>query len=132
MTLPLSMAQQIAQAAIAFEEQRLGRKPSSVTVVLGGDTLVITMDGVLSPAEKSLAASPAGAAKLQEFHQQLFQLSSDPMRSEIKRITGWKYAKTTRIKRPQPCRCSRSGRWCRCSSSPVACLRTVGTEHEPM
>src|SRR5476651_2333188 len=87
MTLPLSMAQQIAQAAIAFEEQRLGRKPSSVTVVLGGDTLVITMHGVLSLAEKSLAASPASAAKLQEFHQQLFQLSSDPLRQEI-RITG--------------------------------------------
>ena len=88
MTQPHSMAQQIAQTAIAFEKQRLGRKPSSVTVVLGGDTLVITMHGVLSPAEKALAASPAGAAKLQEFHQQLFQLSSDPLRQAIKRITG--------------------------------------------
>jgi uncharacterized protein YbcI len=88
MTQPHSMAQQIAQTAIAFEEQRLGRKPTSVTVVLGGDTLVITMHGVLSPAEKALAASPAGAVQLQEFHQQLFQLSSDPLRQEIKRITG--------------------------------------------
>ncbi len=82
------MAQQIAQTAIAFEEQRLGRKPTSVTVVLGGDTLVITMHGVLSPAEQALAASPAGAAQLQEFHQHLFQISSDPLRREIKRITG--------------------------------------------
>lgn len=88
MTQPLSMAQQIAQSAIAFEEQRLGRKPKSVTVVLGGDTLVITMHGVLSRAEMTLAASPAGVAKLQEFHQNLFQLSSDPLRQEIKRITG--------------------------------------------
>src|ERR1700730_6667595 len=88
MTQPLSMAQQIAQTAIAFEKQRLGRKPTSVTVVLGGDTLVITMHGVLSPAEQALAASPAGAAQLQEFHQQLFKLSSDPLRQEIKRITG--------------------------------------------
>ena len=88
MTQPHSMAQQIAQTAIAFEEQRLGRKPTSVTVVLGGDTLVITMHGVLSPAEKALAASPAGAAQLQEFHQQLFNVSSDPLREEIRRITG--------------------------------------------
>jgi uncharacterized protein YbcI len=88
MTQPHSMAQQIAQTAIAFEEQRLGRKPTSVTVVLGGDTLVITMHGVLSPAEKVVAASPAGAAQLQEFHQRLFQLSSDPLRREITRITG--------------------------------------------
>jgi uncharacterized protein YbcI len=85
---PHSMAQQIAQTAIAFEEQRLGRKPTSVTVVLGGDTLIITMHGVLSPAEKALAASPAGATQLQEFHQQLFKISSDPLRQEIKRITG--------------------------------------------
>ena len=88
MTQPHSMAQQIAQTAIAFEEQRLGRKPTSVTVVLGGDTLVITMHGVLSPAEQALASSPAGAAQLQEFHQLLFKLSSDPLRREIKRITG--------------------------------------------
>jgi uncharacterized protein YbcI len=82
------MPQQIGQSAIAFEEQRLGRKPTSVTVLLGGDTLVITMHGVLSPAEKILAASPEGAAKLQELHQQLFRLSSDPLKQEIKRITG--------------------------------------------
>jgi uncharacterized protein YbcI len=88
MAQALSMARQIAQTAIAFEEQRLGRKPTSVTVMVVGDTLVITMHGVLSPAEKALAASPEGAANLQELHQQLFQLSSDPLRQEIKRITG--------------------------------------------
>ena len=88
MTQPISMAQQIAQVAIAFEEQRLGRKPTSVTVLLRGDTLVITMHGVLSPAEQALSASPAGAAQLQEFHQQLFKASSDPLRREIRRITG--------------------------------------------
>ncbi len=82
------MAQQIAQSAIAFEEQRLGRKPKSATVVIGGDTLVITMHGVLSPAEMFLAASPAGAAHLQEFHRHLFDHSSDPLRQEIRRITG--------------------------------------------
>jgi uncharacterized protein YbcI len=88
MTHPHSMAQQIAQTAIAFEEKRLGRKPESVTVILGGDTLVITMHGVLSAAEKALAASPAGAAQLQEYHRQLFEHSSGPLRQEIKRITG--------------------------------------------
>lgn len=88
MARPPSMTQQIAQTAIAFEEQRLGRKPTSVTVVLGGDTLVITMHGVLSPAEKALATNTVGAAQLQEFHQQLFHHSSDPLRREIKRITG--------------------------------------------
>src|SRR5260370_42272031 len=82
------MAQQIAQTAIAFQEQLLGRKPTSVTVVLGGDTLTIAMHGVFSPAEKAPAASPAGATQLQDFHQQLFKLSSEPLRQETRRITG--------------------------------------------
>ena len=83
-----SMAQQIGQAASAFEHERTGHAPKSVTVVLSEETLVITLHGALSPAEKALAKSPAGAAEMQEFHRQLFSNSADPMRQEIKRITG--------------------------------------------
>ena len=83
-----TMAQQIAQAASAFEQLRTGHGPKSVTVVLSEDTLVITLHGALSPAEKALAQTPAGAAQVQEFHRQLFVDSSEPLREEIKRITG--------------------------------------------
>ncbi len=83
-----TMAQQIALAASAFEEQTTGHVPRSVTVVLNDDTLVITMHGALSPAEKALAESPAGAAQVQKFHQQLFANASEGLRQEIKRITG--------------------------------------------
>ena len=83
-----SMAQQIAQAAIAFERRRTGRPPNNVTVVLTADTLVITLHGVLSPAEKALAKNSAGAAQVEEFHQQLFVNSSDELLEEIRRITG--------------------------------------------
>jgi len=83
-----SMAQQIAQAASAFEHQRTGQLPKSVTVVLSENTLVITLHGALSPAERALAKSPAGAAQVQEFHRQLFANASDSLRQEIKRITG--------------------------------------------
>ena len=81
-------AQQIAQAAGAFERKRTGHGPQTVSVVLNGDTLVITLHGALSPAEKALAQSPAGAAKVQEFHQQLFANSAESYRQEIERITG--------------------------------------------
>jgi uncharacterized protein YbcI len=50
--------------------------------------LVITLQGVLSPAEKALAKSPAGAVEVQQFHRQLFASASDPLLQEIKRITG--------------------------------------------
>lgn len=84
-----TMAQQIAQVAITFEQRRTGNHgPKSVTVVLSAGTLVITLHEALSPAEKDLAKTAAGAAQLQEFHRQLFANSSDWLRQEIKRITG--------------------------------------------
>jgi uncharacterized protein YbcI len=81
-------AQQIAEAASAFEQRRTGHAPKSVTVVLSEETLVITLHEALSPAEKALAKTPAGAAQVQNFHRQLFLNSSDSLRQEIQRITG--------------------------------------------
>jgi uncharacterized protein YbcI len=84
----LTMAQQVARAASEFQQQQTGHAPKAVTVVLSEDTLVVTLHGALSPAEKDMAKSPAGAAKMQEFHRQLFASSSESLRQEIQRITG--------------------------------------------
>jgi uncharacterized protein YbcI len=83
-----SMAKQIALAAITFEQQRTGHAPKSVTTVMSDETLVVTLHGALSPAEQALAKSPEGAARVQEFHQELFDDAGDLLRHEIKRITG--------------------------------------------
>lgn len=87
-TVALSMAQQVAAAASAFQRRRTGRAPKAVTVVLSEDTLVVTLHEALSPAEKALASSPDGAAQVQEYHRQLFQSSAHAQREEIHRITG--------------------------------------------
>ena len=83
-----TMAQQIAEAAIRFEASHNGHVPDSATVVLSEDTLVVTLHGSLSPAERALAKTPDGAAQVQEFHRQLFSSSSESLRDEIERITG--------------------------------------------
>jgi uncharacterized protein YbcI len=83
-----AMAQEVAQVAIAYQTERTGHAPASVTVVLSEDTLVITLHDALTEAEKAMALSPAGAAQVQEFHRQLFLNSADSLRKEIKRITG--------------------------------------------
>jgi uncharacterized protein YbcI len=89
-------AQQIAQAAIAFEQRRTGNHlPKSVTVVLSEGTLVITLHEALSPAERALSRTPVGAAQVQEFHRQLFANSSDSLRQEIQRITGMEVREAT-------------------------------------
>jgi uncharacterized protein YbcI len=83
-----SISEQIAQASSAFEQRRTGHAPKSVSVVLDGDTLVITLRGALSPAETTLARTPAGEARMQEYHRQLFASSAGSLLEEIKRITG--------------------------------------------
>jgi len=90
-----SKAQQIAHAATSFERQTTGRPPGSVTVVLSEETLVITLRGVLSPAEIALARSPEGSAQLREFHRQLFATASGPLRQAIRRITGVEVCEAT-------------------------------------
>ena len=83
-----SVAQNVARAAIRFQEQWTGHRPTAVTVVVSGDTLVVTLHGAFSPAEIALARTREGALKVQEFHRQLFANSSEGLREEIRRITG--------------------------------------------
>src|ERR1017187_2186234 len=87
-TTKLTMAQQVAKAVMAYQKKTTGHAPKAVTVVLSEETLVIAMHEALSPAEKDMAKNPAGAAKVQEFHRQLFSTCSQPLRDEIQRITG--------------------------------------------
>ena len=86
--LKSTMAKQIARAALAFEQTRTGLKPEAVTVVLSDNTVMITLQGALSPAERDLAKSPVGATQVQDFHRQLFTSAADSLRREIQRITG--------------------------------------------
>lgn len=71
-----------------FHSERTGHSPKSATVVLSGETLVITLHEALSEAERKLASTPEGAARVQEFHRQLFSSSDEALRAEIRRITG--------------------------------------------
>ena len=83
-----TITDQVAQMASSLQQQRTGHAPKTVNVILSNDTLVVTLHEALSPAEQVMAKTPKGAARMQEFHRQLFQSSADSLRTEIKRITG--------------------------------------------
>jgi uncharacterized protein YbcI len=83
-----TQAQRIAEAAMNYEKLRTGHSPHSVTVVLSGETLVVTLHGALSPAERALAETPTGTAELQAYRRQLFDTSATDFLKEIKDITG--------------------------------------------
>ena len=76
-----TVAQQIAQAAIAFEQRRTGHAPKSVAVVLSGDTLVITLHGALSPAEK-------GRDLLKQVRTHLIETARPVMEAMVEGATG--------------------------------------------
>lgn len=83
-----NIAERIARTASAFEQERTGRIPKSVLVVLSDDLLVVTLQGALSTAEKELCRTPAGAAQVEELHRHLFAVSSESLRREIRTVTG--------------------------------------------
>ena len=83
-----TMAQQIARAVSTFGRQRTGYMSRSVTLVLSKNTLVITPDGALSPAEEALIQNPAGAVLLQEYHRELFANAYGRLR-QGRSTPGW-------------------------------------------
>jgi uncharacterized protein YbcI len=84
----LTTAKQIAGAAAAFDQRTNGRLPSTVTVVLSEDAVIITLRGTFSPAETALAKSGESAAQLRELHRNLFSTACEPLRRQIRQITG--------------------------------------------
>jgi uncharacterized protein YbcI len=84
----LSMAKQIAEAVGAFELRTGSYLPKSISVVMSECTLVITLQGALSPIEQTLAQSAKGADRLQDFHHALFANTPGSLRQEIQKITG--------------------------------------------
>ncbi len=82
------MTQQLAQVARTLQQKRTGVAPTAATAIVSENTLVVTMEDALTPAEKALVRTPQGAAQVREFHRQLFASSSESMREQIKTITG--------------------------------------------
>ncbi|MFM7521527.1 MAG: Na-translocating system protein MpsC family protein [Planctomycetota bacterium] len=91
MTTPVaeaSVSKELAGIALAMQTERTGHAPKAVTVVTGPETVVVTLHEALTPAEKLLARSAAGAAKVEEYHRALFAVSCDELRREVQRLTG--------------------------------------------
>lgn len=86
--LKMGAAKQLAEVARQFEIQRTGRTPESATALVVDHSLVITVRGKLSPADKLLTKSPIGAAQVRELHRQLFHTTCHSLLQEIEEITG--------------------------------------------
>lgn len=91
------MAEQIAQVVTAYQQQWTSHEPDSVSVVLSGETVLVTQNGALPPTDHATAQSQEDAAKVQESLGQFFVDAGDTLRQEIKRITGMEVREATAV-----------------------------------
>lgn len=84
----VDFSKELAQIALSMQSERTGHTPKAVTVVASDETVVLTLHEALTPAEKILARTEHGAAKVEQYHRALFAVSCDELRNEIQRLTG--------------------------------------------
>lgn len=85
---PANFTKELAQIALSMQSERTGHTPKTVTVVASEETVVLTLHEALTPAERILARTESGAAKVEQYHRALFAVSCDELRKEIQRLTG--------------------------------------------
>jgi uncharacterized protein YbcI len=90
-----TIAQQLARSACVSERRQAFHGRDWVVVFLNETTIVIALHCSLTEAEKAQFQSPAGAARVREFHRQLFKNKSAPLVRQIKRLTGMEVMNTT-------------------------------------
>ncbi|MEX0670931.1 MAG: Na-translocating system protein MpsC family protein [Pirellulales bacterium] len=103
MNKPVSSAdfsRELGQIAMSMQAERTGHTPKSVTVVANDDTVVLTLHEALTPAEKILARTESGAARVEQYHRALFAVSCNELRTEIQRLTGRKVREAAVVMEP--------------------------------
>lgn len=69
-------------------------------MVASDETVVLTLHEALTLAEKILARTEAGAAKVEQYHRAIFAVSCDELRQEIQRLTGRKVREAAVVVEP--------------------------------
>jgi uncharacterized protein YbcI len=95
-----NFSKQLAEIALTMQSERTGHTPKAVTVVASDETVVLTLHEALTPAEKILARTETGAAKVEQYHRALFAVSCEELRNEIQRLTGRKVREAAVVVEP--------------------------------
>jgi uncharacterized protein YbcI len=91
MPLPKTKGQleaEIATAITRFDREHLGRGPHVVRAWIIQDMILLRLQGVLTPAEETLARDPDGHHLIKEVRRQLIEGSRSLLEEMILSITG--------------------------------------------
>jgi uncharacterized protein YbcI len=84
----VKLSKDLSRIALSMQAERTGHAPKAVDVIASDNTIVFTFQDALTPAEKILAQTESGAAKVEQYHRALFAVSCNELRKEIARLTG--------------------------------------------
>jgi uncharacterized protein YbcI len=79
---------EIATAITQFDREHLGRGPHLVRAWIIQDMILLRLQGVLTPAEETLARDPDGHRLIKEVRRQLIEGSRALLDEMILRLTG--------------------------------------------
>lgn len=88
--MPLTKGQmedEITKALILWEREYLGRGPSGAKTDIVRDMVIVTLTGVLSPAEYHLAHTSEGMALIKKLRQQLVEQGRHDLESIVYSVT---------------------------------------------
>ena len=95
-----NLSNDLTRIALSMQAERTGHAPKGVTVVANDKTIVFTFQEALTPAEKILAQTESGAAKVEQYHRALFAVSCSELRKEICRLTGRRVREAAAVLEP--------------------------------
>ena len=72
---PDKLVRRIVETISAFERRQMSVSPQSVAVTLGPGSVVVTLQGVTSPAERDFARDREGRRLLERFYEEVFEAS---------------------------------------------------------
>jgi uncharacterized protein YbcI len=77
---------EFSKALILFEKEHLGRGPADVRTYLLADMALVRLQGILTPAEQKLSATPEGRDLVKEMRRQLFENSRDLLEVIVREV----------------------------------------------
>ena len=88
-TITRGMAEaEFTRAVIQFEKEHLGRGPLDARTIFLGDMILVRLQGMMTPAERKLAANSEGRDLVKEMRRQLFESSRPLLEEIVHRVIG--------------------------------------------
>jgi len=82
------LQREVAEAVMRFHVDLLAITPLGMSVDMHGHSLVVTLEGVSSPAEKELARDGRARELLEKFHRGVFDAARASLDAAVERIVG--------------------------------------------